>query len=404
MLVRPDSPEVSLQTHRIPPASRQRVIRGRNGWWFLGPGGVARLSMGNVTGDGALTSSAEAYLRAQGLLDVPKQTVYGLTVLTSTDCNLGCGYCFQNVSQDIAGGNRPPRIAHARLTPDGITRILKFTERQMSEVGLERLTVLLFGGEPLLNPRGCVELLTRAVDYGLESASMISNMTLMKPDLAKELYELGLESVQVTFDGERDLHDTIRVRRSGGGTFDSIVSNVAAASAVASITWIVRVNVSHRNVSGIDNLVDMLADRLDTSKCVIYFARVGDVGIGYTNEMGQTASLAEQFLRWQRRATELGFRVNRPASVRPCMTCSYDNGMYGAVVNADGRLSSCWETAGKPGWEVGSIVDGYLPSEQTEGRWVSCDDTRQFATAANESFQDGLDAAFLDFLAESGRL
>jgi hypothetical protein len=113
---------------------------------------------------------------------------------------------------------------------------------------------------------------------------MISNATLLTPRLAQKLAEHKLRSVQVTFDGDRDEHDRIRVRRSLGGTFDAIVTNISRASEVAPIRWSLRVNFSHHNYSGISTLIEQLAERLDPARCSIYFARVGDVGIGYANE------------------------------------------------------------------------------------------------------------------------
>ena len=383
-----------------------RVLRGERSWWFLGPGGVARLGSRHLTSDGQLRPDAQRYLQDRGLLTAAPARSYSLTVLTSTDCNLGCGYCFQNTSQDPAGGSRPPRIAHARLTPEVITSVLRFAERQMAAAGLAKLKILLFGGEPLLNPRGCVELLARAAGFGLTSASMISNATLLTPSLATELAGLGLRSIQVTFDGDRDDHDRIRVRRSHGGTFDSIVRNVVRASAVAPICWTLRVNVSHRSYPGIDALVERLAAAVDPARCSIYFARVGDVGVGYANELRHGGELPASFVRWQRRALDLGFRVSRPRAGVPCATCGFGDGRYGAVVNADGVLSSCWETAGKPGWEVGSVRTGYLPSARTRDRWVACGDLYQYSEdgAALASFRDTVDAALLDYLDQTGRL
>jgi uncharacterized protein len=383
-----------------------RVLKGERNWWFLGPGGVARLGARHLTSDGTLAPEAERVLRERGLLTAAAARSYSLTVLTSTDCNLGCGYCFQNTGQDPTGGARPPRITHARLTPEVITSVLRFTERQMAAAGLDKLKILLFGGEPLLNPRGCVELLARAAGLGLVSASMISNATLLTPPLARQLAGLGLRSVQVTFDGDRDDHDRIRVRRSHGGTFDTIVGNVVRASAVAPISWTLRVNVSQHSYPGIDALVERLAAAVDTTRCSIYFARVGDVGIGYANELTHTGDLPASFVRWQRRALDLGFRVSRPRADVPCATCGFGDGRYGAVVNADGVLSSCWETAGRPGWEVGSVAGGYLPAARTRERWVACGDLYRYSEdgAVLASFRDTVDAAMLDYLDQTGRL
>jgi uncharacterized protein len=395
-----------VQAHRLSDVPRERILRGKNHWWFLGAGGVARIYPRHLTAAGTLTADAERYLRDQGLFDARQSSTYLLTVLTSTDCNLGCGYCFQNTGQDPAGKNRPPRIAHARLSSAVITNILEFARRQMSAVGLDKLHVLLFGGEPLLNPKGCRELLARASDYGLVSAAMISNATLLTPLLARQLADLGLRDVQVTFDGHRDLHDEIRVRRSGGGTFDAIIENIVRVSAQTSIRWMLRVNVSHHNQDGIDDLLDQLAARLDVSRCGIHFAWVGDVGVGYANELRHTRELAEDFLRWRRRALEMGFKVSRPRAFMPCRTCSFSNGRYGAVINSDGTLASCWETAGKPGWDVGTVTAGYLPSEATRGRWISCEDNFQYTDddSALAAFRDAADAGFLDYLDETGRL
>jgi len=53
---------------------------------------------------------------------------YSLTVLTATACNLGCGYCFENIAADppVPGAADPPTTRHAapsghghRFCPDG---------------------------------------------------------------------------------------------------------------------------------------------------------------------------------------------------------------------------------------------------------------------------------------------
>jgi len=395
-----------VRTISLDEASRERVLAGRNHWWFLGPGGVARLGRAHVDADGTLPPASQQRLRDLGLYTSAGPSSYALTVLTSTDCNLGCGYCFQNTGQDPTGGSRPPRIAHARLTSETITSVLEFAGRQMAAAQLDKLRLLLFGGEPLLNPRGCLELLERAADYGMTSAWMISNVTLLTKSVAKQLSDRGLGSVQVTFDGDHVEHDQIRVRRSHGGTFDSIVRNIVRASEVTPMRWLLRVNVSHHNQAGIDALIDRLAAALDTSRCTIYFARVGDVGVGYANDLLHAGEMPARFFRWQRRSLDLGFSVPHPRSRPRCQTCGHRDGRYGAVVNADGTLSSCWENAGHPGWEVGTVGGGYLSAEETRERWIGCEDLYQYAEEEPvvDSFQDTVDAALLDYLSDTGRL
>jgi uncharacterized protein len=395
-----------MSPSHVDEVSRERLLAGRNNAWFLGPGGLARLGSTQLTAEGTLRPEARQRLRDLGLYRAPAPRAYLLTVLTSTDCNLGCGYCFQNTGQDLTGGNRPPRIAHARLTSKTITSVLEFAARRMAAAELDKLRVLLFGGEPLLNPRGCLELLERAAGHGLVSAWMISNATLLTPALARQLWDRKLRSIQVTFDGDREEHDRIRIRRSNGGTFDGIVRNIDRASAAAPIQWALRVNVSHHNQHGIDSLIERLADALDTARCSIYFSQVGDIGIGYTNDLSHTREMAARFSRWHRRALDLGFTVTRPGPRPLCQTCGHGDGRYGAVVSADGTLSSCWETAGDPEWRVGTVQDGYLPEREIGDRWVGCEDGYRYheGEPVREAFQDAVDADLLDYLRETGRL
>ncbi|RSS64723.1 radical SAM protein [Streptomyces sp. WAC07061] len=390
-----------------PLPSGARLLKGERNWWFLGPGGVARLRDRHVTPEGTLLPDAERRLHESGMFAPGRISSYALTVLTSTHCNLGCGYCFQNTAQDQAGGSRPPRIGRSRLTSDTITQILGFTERQMAAAGLEKLRILLFGGEPLLNPRGCLELLERAADIAPTSAWMISNATLLTPPLARRLADLGLTSVQVTFDGDRADHDRIRVGRAdGGATFDRIVGNIAAACEATALQWTLRVNVSQETFHGVDALIDRLAGALDPARCTLYFARIGDVGVGYANSLLHTGELPAAFSRWQRRALDLGFTVSRPGARKTCVTCGHTDGRYGAVVSADGTLASCWETAGKPDWEVGTVADGYRPAERTRDRWIACQDLYRYDEDARTlaRFRDSVDTALLDYLHETGRL
>lgn len=386
---------------RRPTEAVPRLLRGAHHWWLVGPGGTAKLTDAHVTAGRTLTTAAERTLRAKGVFDSRPFRSYSLTVLTSSRCNLGCDYCFQNTAQDPDGGSRPPRIASVRLASATVTEILDFTRRRMAEAGMESLLLMLFGGEPLLNRRGCLELLQGAQRLGLKRASMTTNGTLLTAPLAVQLADLGLRDVQVTFDGRRSDHDRIRVRRADGqGTFDKITDNLAAVGTTGRIRSDLRVNVTHENHHGIDELIEELAERLVPATASLAFRLVGDVGIGFSNRLALSDVLTASFIRWQTRAVELGFAVSRPGPHTPCQACSFEDGRYGAVVNADGRLASCWETAGRPDWQVGTVRDGYRPRDETAGKWVSCEDLHRYndPDSAMDRFLDTVDAALLDLL------
>jgi uncharacterized protein len=381
-----------------------RLLKAAHGYWYLGRQRLVRLGAASVGSDGELLPEVRRQLDAAGVDDPPALPEYSLTVLTATACNLGCAYCFQNTAPDENGGSRPPRIRSSVLTRRTVAEILRFASARMADSGQHRLHVHLFGGEPLLNPYGCRLLLEQAAEHGLSSARMTSNVTLLTPALAEEFAALGLQSVQVTFDGDRAVHDRTRVRRNGGATFDQILTNMALASAVSPLRWHVRVNVSTLNRDGVPRLIRQVAERVDPARCHVSFVHVNDTGVGFTSTLAHEAALATEFADWTIDAHRLGFGIYPPRAKETCVTCGFRDGRLGATVNADGTLYSCWESAGKPGWEVGTTTTGYLPGQVTAPRWVACGyEARDKDAAAATRFRDAVDARVLDYLYEAGR-
>lgn len=382
-----------------------RLMRGRRGWWCQGVGGrVALLPKAAVD-------------EARGLADGPRQVLdnlgfdhpsapdrYWLTVLTSTGCNLGCSYCFQNVGAPRAGRYSPPRIPAATLRAETIDAVLEFATEMMGRADLKELGLLLFGGEPLLNPRACLTLLRHLRDRGLTRGEMVSNGALLSGRLAAELSEAGLDEVQITFDGDRESHDRIRVTRRGGATFHRILDNVERASTATDLAWRFRINVSERTDSGVEGLIALLARSVDTSRSSIHFALVDDVGLGYTNDLGYEDSTLDLFIAWSICALEQGFSVPVSRPLAQCNFCSRIGGETGAVINADGTLFSCWETAGKRGYEVGHVCSGYDSPDQIASRWVACDYDVRPRRGSSAAFHDRVDAAILDWLLDHDRL
>lgn len=384
------------------------LVQGKYGWWCRDADLVALLPDGAVSDGEALAPDVESQLRQAGFFgSTPAPSTYYMTVLTSTSCNLGCAYCFQNVAAAPAGTHRPPRIPHRALGEETIESVVRFASTQMAAIGAGGLDILLFGGEPLLNHHGCIWLLERASSIGLIHAEIVTNGVLLTAERGQELERAGLRRVQITFDGDRDDHDGIRVTRRGGATFDRILENMVAVSETTSLPWSIRVNVSERTAGGVASLITRLADHVDPSRCTINFALIEDVGLGYTNEWGPNNETAAQFAAWSVLALDAGFEVPFYGRVAECNYCSKKRGAAGAVINADGTLYSCWESVGKAGWEVGDVADGYLADDAVlDARWVSCDyDTADRDRVAEKAaFKLSVDAAKLDWLYERGRL
>ena len=76
-----------------------------------------------------------------------------LTILPTRGCNFGCIYCYE---QDR------PNIAMSEQTEDAIVRFVK------SNSNLKRLSVVWYGGEPLLNFDSIVRLTKKFQQLGIE--------------------------------------------------------------------------------------------------------------------------------------------------------------------------------------------------------------------------------------------
>lgn len=389
-----------------------KLVQSKYGWWVHGQNEIALVPPTAVASDGNINPVVSEDLRNRGLFEAPvDDEVYYLTVLTATDCNMGCGYCFQNTGLAPEGSYRQPRLRSARLDESTLQQLLMFTQAQMEAQSKTGLHILLFGGEPLMNPRGCIELLRRSQALGLVGANMISNGYLLKPTLARELEEAGLQRVKITFDGAQNVHDSIRATRAGRPTYSKIIDNIQRCTSETNLEWNIRINISHNNVASIAELVNDLATSLDGSRCTVDFAIVDDVGIGYRNELTQDEDGAysdevyELLVDLNITMLSAGFDVAPVPSLSECMYCKDMGSKNGAVVNADGVLYSCWESAGKPGWEVGTLAHGYLNDSELGPKWVACDYDRVGPKqSALDHFFDRVEARVLDWKYANDRL
>jgi uncharacterized protein len=371
-----------------------RLMRGRRGWWCVGPGGTALVPRSLVS-DGRLTVQGMAEVGRLGLLTPPTDH-YNITVVTATGCNLGCPYCFQNTGPAEPGRYDPPRIKRLSMSSGVVDAVVSFTRARMTALGVSRLNVLLFGGEPLLNPFACLEVLRRCAELGDVRGSMISNGVALRVALAQRLCDAGLRSVQVAVDGQRDCHDRLRTTRRGGGTFDTIVTNVAAAQAATCLRFTFRINMSAAALPGIEGLLTDLATRIDPRRTGLGFAPIHDYGWSSDGLLDPSPRTAARIVAAYARAHQLGFRVRGPGPDY-CAFCTDERGRRGAVIGADGSLFSCWESVGRRDYEVGTAADGYrhYPAD----RWVRCGSLVRHATPERFAhFRDEVDAGLLDLL------
>jgi uncharacterized protein len=157
-------------------------------------------------------------------------TTFDVIVLTTSACNLGCTYCFEE-GINLKGF----------MKEETCQRVAAWVARKLDEVRPRTLHLTLFGGEPLLNPEAA-RLLSRSL-YDLATArgiehriSIITNGVLLTEQIVADLTPLGLKRIKVTLDGDEAAHDSKRRYKNGKGSFQVIIKNLLAIKGKAPIS------------------------------------------------------------------------------------------------------------------------------------------------------------------------
>jgi MoaA/NifB/PqqE/SkfB family radical SAM enzyme len=171
-----------------------------------------------------------AHLKSPGTKPVPMPTFVQLRVTNL--CNLRCKMCGQwgdtgifreGASESATDGEAERQHIHELI---GLRRQLSLPDyvRLLDEIAPHKPVISLFGGEPFLYP-DIIPLMREVKRRGL-TLTVITNGWLLERH-ARELVELGIDTIAVSVDGPQDVHDRIRGRE---GSFERIAAGVRAVA------------------------------------------------------------------------------------------------------------------------------------------------------------------------------
>ncbi|MGM0453677.1 MAG: 12,18-didecarboxysiroheme deacetylase [Thermodesulfobacteriota bacterium] len=169
-------------------------------------------------------------------------------------CNLKCIHCYAH--------------AKTRQTEDELTTAEgKALIDDLSQMGVP---VLLFsGGEPLMR-KDLPELAGYAVEKGMR-AVISTNGTLIDPDTARVLKDIGLSYVGISLDGMQAVNDRFR---GVEGAFDSAMEGIRNSKA-AGIKVGLRFTINRFNAGEIDGLFDLLEEMEVPRICFYHLVYAG---------------------------------------------------------------------------------------------------------------------------------
>ena len=270
-------------------------------------------------------------VRAVGkMLEKCPKGITGYTILTTTDCNARCFYCYEKGRRRIPMTDRTAR---------------KAAEFILRNSPGEKVHLRWFGGEPLYN-KGVISLICgllrdAKVDY---RSSMVSNGYLFDDQTIAEAVGLwNLEKVQITLDGTEEIYNRSKAFiHTEGSPYRRVLDNISRLLQ-AGIRVNVRLNIDRHNADDLFKLADILIAKHGGNKLFTVYSHalfdVAESAVSHTD--AQRRDLFETRMRLQEKLRKGNISVDHKLpdklKLHRCMADSDTN----ILILPDGHLGKC---------------------------------------------------------------
>lgn len=326
----------------------------------------------------ALLIQTAAELHANGI----EQALPSFSFIPSYVCQLRCPYCFQPHSihkghgefgriltnQQIADGFA---IIDAMMHKGAFAKLVRSGEvrpgQQLEEHHCDDRTVGLFGGEPLTeHTRAAVATIAEQAGRRGMRVSAITNGV----ELHRFTDMLGpapgqLVDLQVTFDGDRSVHDTRRVGPGHRATFAAIADNVGLALSKG-VAVHARMNADRKNLDSLRSLVEFFEERgwVNDPRFDFHVAAV-DGGRSRNEKLVTRAEVVERTTDLHKAGKSCVVSYENTARELLQRVLSSDNYPFGGTANCSaetgqlmfdplGDVHSCWDEVGDRSRRIGT--------------------------------------------------
>lgn len=285
------------------------------------------------------------------------------------DCNLRCAYCFASTG-DFGGGRKLMPFEVGRQAIDFLLA------RSGSRKNLE---LDFFGGEPLMN----FEVVKALVAYGRQAESplgkhirfTITTNALLLDDEKIDFINREMHNVVLSIDGRPAVHDRMRRRADGTGSYDAILANIKKLVARrGGKQYYVRGTFTHEN--------------LDFSKDVLHLAEEGFKEISVEpvilpendplalraadlpRVFAEYDTLADEIIRREKEGRGFHFfhfvidMQHGPCAIKLLRGCGCGNEYV--AVTPEGDIYPCHQFVGDTAWRMGNVADGRIDEGMKE--------------------------------------
>lgn len=261
-----------------------------------------------------------------------------LTICPTLACNFDCSYCFENSQHDTTV-----------MSEETIENLLAFIRKKS---GVGNIHIDWYGGEPTL-AFDTVELISNkmlAKGMKLHDAQMTTNGFLLDIKKIKALNDLKINSIQITLDGPKTVHDRRRKLHDGRPTFEKVLANIdQLMSSSYKGKCDIRVNIDKNNRECFPALREKLMKRYKGKKVTVYPARVK----GEESSTLNTGEWAKYCLDLYEKYGIITKHMLYPKSNDTGLCIAHFTNSF--VSGPSGELYKCWEDVGMREKTIGNV-------------------------------------------------
>lgn len=268
-----------------------------------------------------------------------------LTILPTRGCNFGCIYCYEQDRPNVLMNEQTEKA------------IVKFV---CSNSNLKRLSVVWYGGEPLLNFDSMVRLTKMFKQLNIEySAKIVSNGYLLTKEKADLMKDLAIRNIQITFDGSEEIHNQRRFLLGGQPTYRKIMDNLKYLLSInKEITIDIRTNIDRRNKDDYNKFYQDFKSEINDKRVTMY--------PGFVSDLLSSECVSPEF-----NISEGGYKAQFILDIfdkygieiksflpkyrrHSCVASKY----FAFVIGPEGELYKCWRMVGNQKEAIGNVNEG----------------------------------------------
>ncbi len=284
---------------------------------------------------------------------------FSLVLVTTTSCQFNCPYCFEQ------GIKRQEQMDNK--TAD---KIIEWCRNYLDKhPECNQWNIHLIGGEPLLN-KGVIKYILPTLNHIAKekkiplAIELTTNGPLLDLETLTFLHKNNLDTVNISVDGPKEVHDKRRTDKSNQGSFDKIFQNINEGFKHNLLKKLyLSITCDKQNIDSLPALFDYLVQKKLQNKVnlgfnMIYVSTSEGLGKKVTNSHYQKFDLsenqkAEKYLWLCREAKKRGFLIPKIWQIGPVCQAQSKNSV---VIQPNGSLLKCPRGIGHPEFTFGNIV------------------------------------------------